>query len=242
LFILVLTTTKSIQFINKPVFLFWYFACCCFGFISKAATTKIVSLKKSKINIRFQYDMPWTFWKIWKVQILSYVLYHPNDFWFRNEFWNNVISKSIICRVWKTFFFSFRFWFFSVSFCFVSFFKPSAIFFVPFPFSNFFRFFSFLGPSRQTNCMTRMISRDYHFRYHSAYYIVYRFLPKAYTKLFLIKGCCFCCCCFQCNFPYLIVGIRAWFAGLIFFSFRFWIFSVLFRFVLQTLIIRVCFS
>jgi hypothetical protein len=69
-------------------------------------------------------------------------------------------------------------------------------------------------PTRQTNCMTRMISRDYHFRYHSAYYIVYhRFLPKTYTKLFSIKGCCFCCCCFQCNFPYLIVGIRAWFAG-----------------------------
>jgi hypothetical protein len=68
--------------------------------------------------------------------------------------------------------------------------------------------------SRQTNCMTRMISRDYHFRYHSAYYIVYhRFLPKKYTKLFSIKGCCFCCCCFQCNFPYLIVGIRAWFSG-----------------------------
>jgi hypothetical protein len=68
--------------------------------------------------------------------------------------------------------------------------------------------------TRQTNCMTRMISRDYHFRYHSAYYIVYhRFLPKTYTKLFSIKGCCFCCCCFQCNFPYLIVGIRAWFAG-----------------------------
>jgi hypothetical protein len=63
--------------------------------------------------------------------------------------------------------------------------------------------------------MTRMISRDYHFRYHSAYYKVHhRFLPKTYTKLFSIKGCCFCCCCFQCNFPYLIVGIRAWFAGL----------------------------
>jgi hypothetical protein len=62
--------------------------------------------------------------------------------------------------------------------------------------------------------MTRMISLDYHFWYHSAYYIVYhRFLPKTYTKLFSIKGCCCCCCCFQCNFPYLIVGIRAWFAG-----------------------------
>jgi hypothetical protein len=70
--------------------------------------------------------------------------------------------------------------------------------------------------SRQTNCMTRMISRDYHFRYHSAYYIVYhRCLPKTYTKLFSIKGCCFCCCCFQCNFPYLIGGIRAWFAGIL---------------------------
>jgi hypothetical protein len=68
--------------------------------------------------------------------------------------------------------------------------------------------------ARQTNCMTRMISRDYHFRYHSAYYIVYhRFFPKTYTKLFSIKGCCVCCCCFQCNFPYLIVGIRAWLAG-----------------------------
>jgi hypothetical protein len=55
--------------------------------------------------------------------------------------------------------------------------------------------------------------------YHSAYYIVYhRFLPKTYTKLFSIKGCCFCCCCFQCNFPYLIVGIRAWFAGNVSFS------------------------
>jgi hypothetical protein len=62
--------------------------------------------------------------------------------------------------------------------------------------------------------MTRMISRDYHFRYHSAYYIVYhRFLPKTYSKLFSVEGCSFCCCCFQCNFPYLIVGIRAWFAG-----------------------------
>jgi hypothetical protein len=69
-------------------------------------------------------------------------------------------------------------------------------------------------PTRQTNCMTRMISRDYHLRYHCAYYIVYhRFLPKTYTKLFSIKGRCFCCCCFQCNFPYLIVRIRAWFAG-----------------------------
>jgi hypothetical protein len=68
--------------------------------------------------------------------------------------------------------------------------------------------------TRQTNCMTRMISRDYHFRYHSAYYIVYhRFLPKTYSKLFSVEGCCFCCCCFQCNFPYLIVVIRAWFAG-----------------------------
>jgi hypothetical protein len=82
-----------------------------------------------------------------------------------------------------------------------------------------FRFVSekYLFP-RQTNCMTRMISRDYHIRYHSAYYIVYhRFLPKTYTKLFSINGFCFCCCCFQCNFPYLIVCIRAWFAG----SFRF---------------------
>jgi hypothetical protein len=75
--------------------------------------------------------------------------------------------------------------------------------------------------SRQTNCMTRMISRDYHFKYHSAYYIVYhRFLPKTYTKLFSIKGCCFCCCCFQCNFPYFIVCIRAWFAGLLYFFVR----------------------
>jgi hypothetical protein len=74
--------------------------------------------------------------------------------------------------------------------------------------------FTELEIPRQTNCMTRMISRDYHFRYHSAYYIVYhRFLPKTYTKFISIKGCCFCCCCFQCNFPYLIVGIRAWFAG-----------------------------
>jgi hypothetical protein len=67
--------------------------------------------------------------------------------------------------------------------------------------------------TRQTNCMTRMISRDYQFRYHSAYYIVYhRFLPKTYTKLFSIKGCCFCCCCFQCVSVFNR-GIRAWFAG-----------------------------
>jgi hypothetical protein len=31
---------KSIQFIHKPVFLFWFFPCCCFGFTNKAATTK----------------------------------------------------------------------------------------------------------------------------------------------------------------------------------------------------------
>jgi hypothetical protein len=37
---LVRTTTKSIQFISKPVFSFWFFPCCCFGFICKAATTK----------------------------------------------------------------------------------------------------------------------------------------------------------------------------------------------------------
>jgi hypothetical protein len=41
-------------------------------------------------------------------------------------------------------------------------------------------------------------------------------VPKTYSKLFSIKGCCFCCCCFQCNFPYLIVCIRAWFAGKVF--------------------------
>jgi hypothetical protein len=45
---LVSTTTKSIQFIKKPVFLFWFFPCCCFGFISKAATTK---------NRQFIYDL-----------------------------------------------------------------------------------------------------------------------------------------------------------------------------------------
>jgi hypothetical protein len=47
-FILVRTTTKSIQFIYKPVFLFWFFPCCCFGFISKAATTK---------NCQFIYNL-----------------------------------------------------------------------------------------------------------------------------------------------------------------------------------------
>jgi hypothetical protein len=72
-----------------------------------------------------------------------------------------------------------------------------------------------------------MISRDYHFMYHSAYYIVYhRFLPKTYTKKNSIKGCCFCCCCFQCNFPYLIVGIRAWSAGVPRFSWICWKYSV----------------
>jgi hypothetical protein len=49
LFILVRTTTKSIQIISKPVmFLFWFFSCCCFGFINKAATTK---------NCQFIYDL-----------------------------------------------------------------------------------------------------------------------------------------------------------------------------------------
>jgi hypothetical protein len=51
LFILARTTTKSIQFINKPVFLFWFFPYCCFGFISKAATTK------NRQFIRSQYAM-----------------------------------------------------------------------------------------------------------------------------------------------------------------------------------------
>jgi hypothetical protein len=40
LFILVRTTTKSIQFINKPVFLLSFFPCWYFAFISKGATTK----------------------------------------------------------------------------------------------------------------------------------------------------------------------------------------------------------
>jgi hypothetical protein len=48
LFILVHTTTKSIQFINEPVFLFWFVSYSCFGFISKAATTK---------NRQFIYDL-----------------------------------------------------------------------------------------------------------------------------------------------------------------------------------------
>jgi ABC-type microcin C transport system permease subunit YejE len=53
LFILVRTTSKSIQFINKPVFLFWFFPCCCFAFISKAATAK----NHHFIYIRSQYAM-----------------------------------------------------------------------------------------------------------------------------------------------------------------------------------------
>jgi hypothetical protein len=53
LFILVRTTTKSIQFMNKPVFLFWFFPCCCFAFISKAATTK---------NRQFIYDLSMLWW------------------------------------------------------------------------------------------------------------------------------------------------------------------------------------
>jgi hypothetical protein len=90
----------------------------------------------------------------------------------------------------------------------------NCFFFIPWNCSWLFFFAGLYLTSRQTNCMTRMISRDYHLRYHSAYYKVYhRFLPKTYTKLFSIKGCCLCCCCFQCNFPYLIVSIRAWFAG-----------------------------
>jgi hypothetical protein len=44
LFILVRTTTKSIQFTNKPVFLLLFFPCWYFAFISKAATIKIVNL------------------------------------------------------------------------------------------------------------------------------------------------------------------------------------------------------
>jgi hypothetical protein len=48
LFILERTTKKSILFMNNPVFLFWFFPCCCFGFIGKAATTK---------NRQFIYDL-----------------------------------------------------------------------------------------------------------------------------------------------------------------------------------------
>jgi hypothetical protein len=48
LFILVRTTTKSIQFINKPVFLFSFFPCCCFAFISKQQQQK---------NRHFIYDL-----------------------------------------------------------------------------------------------------------------------------------------------------------------------------------------
>jgi hypothetical protein len=42
------TTTKSIQFINKPVFLFSFFPCCCFDFISKQQQQK---------NRHFIYDL-----------------------------------------------------------------------------------------------------------------------------------------------------------------------------------------
>jgi hypothetical protein len=48
LFILVRTTTKSIQFINKPVFLISFFPCCCFAFISKQQHQK---------NRHFIYDL-----------------------------------------------------------------------------------------------------------------------------------------------------------------------------------------
>jgi hypothetical protein len=40
LFFIYFITTKSIKFINKPMLWFWFFPCCCFGFVSKAATTK----------------------------------------------------------------------------------------------------------------------------------------------------------------------------------------------------------
>jgi hypothetical protein len=52
LFILVRTTTKSIQFINKPVFLFSFFPCCCFAFISKQQQQK---------NRHFIYDLSMIF-------------------------------------------------------------------------------------------------------------------------------------------------------------------------------------
>jgi hypothetical protein len=48
LFILVRTTTKSIQFIKKPVFLFSFFLCCCFAFISRQQQQK---------NLHFIYDI-----------------------------------------------------------------------------------------------------------------------------------------------------------------------------------------
>jgi hypothetical protein len=48
LFVLVRTTTKSIQFINKPVFLFSFFPCCYFAFISKQQQQK---------NRHFIYDL-----------------------------------------------------------------------------------------------------------------------------------------------------------------------------------------
>jgi hypothetical protein len=46
--ILVRTTTKSIQFINKPVFLFSFLPCCCFAFIIKQQQQK---------NLHFIYDL-----------------------------------------------------------------------------------------------------------------------------------------------------------------------------------------
>jgi hypothetical protein len=45
---------KIHTFYKKQLFLFWFFPCCCFAFISKAATTK---------NLQFIYDLsmlgPW---------------------------------------------------------------------------------------------------------------------------------------------------------------------------------------
>jgi hypothetical protein len=52
------TQTKSIQFINKPLFLFWLFPCYCFGFISKAATTK---------NRQFIYDLSLLWFNLKKI-------------------------------------------------------------------------------------------------------------------------------------------------------------------------------
>jgi hypothetical protein len=87
---------KFIKWINKPVFLFWFFPCCCFGFISKAATTK---------NRQFMYDLSmlclglglgWDFY--WFKQTLCRA-WHNNlrMWWFLNKFCFSTRKYNYLC-------------------------------------------------------------------------------------------------------------------------------------------------
>jgi hypothetical protein len=93
---------KSIQFIHKPVFLFWFFPCCCFGFTNKAATTK---------NRQIIYDLSMLCLGLGCITdgdtIQRCIIWEriPTKKWRRTCFWNYTAEKHVGLQIYN--FFSF---------------------------------------------------------------------------------------------------------------------------------------